>query len=129
MKTCRCDIKANQSGFTLIEIIVAMTILAIAMGAVIKTAAQHTSNSAYLRDRTIAHWVAMNKLAELRISKAFPPKGEEKGSIPMANKDWYWVIKVTETPEETIRRVDIEVKAEEGKQTITSLIGYLGKPL
>ena len=62
----------HPRGFTLIEVMVALVVIALGMLGVIQAVSQTASNSGYLRDKTIAHWVAMNRLTEVRLQKAAP---------------------------------------------------------
>ena len=118
----------KQKGFTLIEVLVAMAILAITLGAVIKTVGANARNASYLREKTIAHWVASNKLVEIELQKTWPSLGIMKGEEEMANNTWHWQIKVIETPDENVRRLEISVTASEpGEKPSASLIGYTGK--
>ncbi len=114
-------------GFTLIEVLVALAIVAIALGAGIKAAGSNVSNAAYLRDRTFAHWVAMNKLAEMETMKKFPAAGEtERGTTLMAGHEWHWkvITKVTKDFEPYEFGVaNIEVRREEDdKGTLATLV-------
>jgi len=103
-------------GFTLLEVLVALAIIAIAMGALIKGGAANAGNAAYLRDKTVAHWVAMNKAAELQLEAGWPPLGTTQGKVEMANRQWEWTARVVETPEADVRRVDLEVRAADDKK-------------
>ena len=132
----------NNRGFTLLEVLVAMVVLALSLGAVIQTAGNYTLNQAYLRDRTFAEWVARNQLAttllEGRLEKRWPSIGQQKGEVefPESSSDvgareWRWVMKVVQTPEEDLRRLDIEVfplNAEEDQPPLARLSGFMGKP-
>ena len=132
----------NERGFTLLEVLVALVVLALSLGAVIKTAGDYTLNQVYLRDRTFAEWVARNQLAttllEGRLEGRWPSVGQQKGDIefPEGNsevggREWRWVMKVSQTPEEDLRRLDIEVfplNADEDQPALARLSGFMGKP-
>mgnify|MGYP003702503691 FL=1 len=128
------------AGFTLLEVLVALMVLALSLGAVIQTTGNYTINQAYLRDRTFAEWVARNLLAEAQLENEWPSTGQTKGEseFPLAaadipGREWRWVIQVTQTPEEDLRRLDISVYP--GNQDIdgdteptASLSGFIGNP-
>lgn len=115
-------------GFTLLEVMVALAVLAIALAAMMKGVGAQVSNQSYLRDRTLAHWVAMNKVAELQIARQWPEAGSETGSATMGPHEWYWTIAVQNTPDPDVRRMDVAVSASEGGEPVTSLVSYLLKP-
>lgn len=119
--------KRNR-GFTLLEVLVATAILATAMAAVVTAGIRSTSNAAYLQERTLAHWVAMNKLAEFQLQSSWPSVGETKGTYDMARQEWRWVGAVSATEDETVRRIDVKVFPSEAKEPLAVVIGYLGKP-
>jgi general secretion pathway protein I len=119
---------AAQGGFTLIEILVAVMILAIALGSAIKSIGQSTQNVAYLRDKTFAHWVAMNRAAELQSLKQWPSLGGDRGTEEMANHEWYWRFNVVESGIDSVRRVEIEVRRNSNdKQPLATLVALVGK--
>ena len=117
------------TGFTLLEVLVALAVLAIAMAAVIKVSVSNTSNAAYLKEKTIAHWIAVNKANELRLSETWPSVGNKKGSIVMATQEWRWQLKVSNTPDKNIRRMDIEVQHERELGGRASVTAFMGRPL
>jgi general secretion pathway protein I len=121
----------NNSGFTLIEILVALAILSIVVITVVKNTATTISNAGYLRDRTFAHWVAMNKAAELQLAGQWPAQGQEQGEVELANRAWRWSAVFKETPDPDVRRVAISVAAAENIETVaplTTLVVYLARP-
>ena len=119
-------IKNCQSGFTLIEVMVALTIIAIALGALLSTSGTQASSAAYLKQKTLAHWVAANELTQIRISKEFPDLGDKKGSTEMANKEWYWIRTTKKTADENARQVSFTLYADKDyEENLTSLIGYI----
>ena len=128
----------DQRGFTLLEVLVALLVLALSLGAVIQTAGNYTVNQAYLRDRTFAEWVARNQLASVLVAEQWPSIGQKKGEVEFpeggaetGGREWRWVMKVTQTPEQDLRRLDIEVfalEADEEEPPLATLSGFMGKP-
>lgn len=123
----------TDAGFTLMEVLVAVAVIAIALTALIHSSAENTVNAAYLRDKTFAHWVAMNKLAELRAQSAWGT-GEQKGSSPMGGtartpRKWPWQVKISKTPNTNIEQVEITVyNPENDKVRLDRIVGFLGNP-
>jgi general secretion pathway protein I len=115
-------------GFTLIEVIVAMMVIGLGMLGVIQAVSQTAGNSGYLRDKTIAHWVAMNRLTEIRLQKTAPGIDKTSDEVEMAGRRWKWTMNVTQTPVETIRRIDISVRPAEAKEgaSMASVAGFYG---
>ncbi|MBT8128467.1 MAG: type II secretion system minor pseudopilin GspI [Gammaproteobacteria bacterium] len=120
---------ASHRGFTLLEVLVALTIITLSLGALISTSGSHASSAGYLKQKTIAHWVAMNEITQLRIEKAWPGKGDTKGSTEMAGAEWYWTRTVKETEDENSRQVEFKVFLDEARESsLTRLVVYLFKP-
>ena len=121
----------HKNGFTLIEVLVAMVIVSLALLAATKVVSGVTHSAIDLQDITIAQWVAMNKVVELRLAKSLPKTGRTNGRDEMAGRDWRWDIIVTETPYPKLREVRVEVKPEADgadappTRTVISLIGEL----
>lgn len=119
----------RQRGFTLLEVLIALAVLAIALAAVIKSIGAHVSNLVYLKERNLAHWVAMNAITELRVSGKWPKSGELNGDEKMAGREFNWVITVTEVEGGDVRRLDVRVTpAEDSDRPLTTLVAYIGKP-
>jgi len=121
---------ARCAGFTLLEVLVALGVLALTMAAVIKAVGSYTGNQAYLRDRTFAVWVARNILAEQQLEAAWPGVGELKGTTDMGRSEWRWLARVTQTEEEELRRLDVEVQLADVDDTrpLAVLSGFLWQP-
>lgn len=108
----------------------ALTILAIALAAVVTMASNQALNTTHLRDKTLAHWVAMNKITELQLSAEWPAKGRKQGDEEMGLHEWHWVTTVKETPDERVRQVKIAVyRDKQDENPLTSLISFLSQPL
>jgi general secretion pathway protein I len=116
------------AGFTLIEVIVALVVIALGMLGVIQAVSQTASNTGYLRDKTVAHWIAMNRLTEVRLQKTAPGIDKSSDEVEMAGRRWKWTMNVTQTPVESIRRIDISVRPEEAKEgaSLASVSGFYG---
>lgn len=106
-------------GFTLVEVMVALAIVAIALPALLMSLYQQIDDTAYLRDKTLAYMVAENKLAEIRLvigSTRNLSAGKDSGLASMADRDWYWWVETKATEVEKFFRVDITVSLEEEQQ-------------
>lgn len=119
----------GQGGFTLIEIMVALAVIAIGMAAVMSAVSTTVNNAAGLRDRTFAQWVAMNKLTEMQLDHEWPGTHTYDGSSVLADHEWFWDMDVKKTPFDNMRLVTISVRAnKDDKSSLVSLVGYVGKP-
>ena len=106
-------------GFTLVEVMVALAIVAIALPALLMSLYQQIDDTAYLRDKTLAYMVAENKLAEIRLvigSTRNLSAGKDSGLASMADRDWYWWVETKTTEVEKFFRVDITVSLDEQQQ-------------
>ena len=112
-------------GFTLIEVLVALAVFAIAMAALIQAGIQRASNLEYLRDRTLATWVAEDRITELRLEPGTVATGSREGEVEMAQRTWYWEADISETPEETVNRVDVRVRLDPDSEPLARLSGFL----
>lgn len=118
----------RHRGFTLIEVVVALIVVSLGMLAVIETVGGTARNSGYLRDKTVAHWVAMNKLTEVRLQANAPAIDKSSDEVEMAGREWRWTMEVKQTPVESIRRIDISVRPAEApeKSSMASVSGFYG---
>ncbi len=118
-------------GFTLIEVLVALAIVAIGMGALLATLSSSADTVSYLRDKTFAEWVALNHIAELRLKGQIPAKGKTDGDVDFANGHWHWQQEVLDTSVKGIERIDVSVRpvdAPGNKDTTwyTTVTGIMG---
>ncbi|WP_440996149.1 type II secretion system minor pseudopilin GspI [Arhodomonas sp. SL1] len=118
----------RADGFTLIEVVVALAVLAIALSAAIQAATVTTGSAAGLRERTFAHWVADNELTEMQADGAWET-GRRTRSRTMAGREWPLTITVEETQFPSVRRVRIAVGAPAGEgDSVHTLQGLLRDP-
>ncbi len=120
----------NQRGFTLIEIMVALSILAIAMVAIYKSVAGYVNNAGYLEQRTFAQWATVNIAEELRLSNPWPGLGKSDGELEeFAGRDWFWRVVVLKNEVEWMRTVEVKVFVdEEAEGAVGQLTFYVVKP-
>jgi general secretion pathway protein I len=101
----------RSRGFTLMEVLIALVIVALSSGALLGAVTSSASNVDYLREKTLAEWVALNRLTEIRIDRDMPQLGRRKGSTVMAGQRWEWEEEVTELPVEGMFRVEVRAHA------------------
>lgn len=118
----------RQRAFTLIEVLAALVIVSLGMMGVIQAVGQSASNGAYLRDKTIAHWVAMNRLAQVRLERAAPRIDTTFAEVEMAGRRWQWRMQVAQTAVAGIRRIDISVRPADAEESVrlASISGFYG---
>ncbi len=118
-------------GFTLLEVLVALAIVAISLGAALQTTGVFTGNARHLKEKTFALWVAENKATEYQLNRTFPAIGSQEGDEEMAGVNWQWRVKVSATEASQLRRLDISVAHEDGDidEPLTSIIAFVGAPL
>ncbi len=107
-------------GFTLIEVLVALTIVAITLGAGIKAAGALAGNAQRLADVSAAQWCADNQLTALKLTKQFPGVGDSDFACEQLGKSFAGKLIVRPTPNPNFRRVDAQV-ADEAGQPLLSL--------
>jgi general secretion pathway protein I len=101
--------KQRASGFTLLEVLVAVSIVAITMGALLSAFAHYANQAGYLRQRTIATWVAHNRLNELLLEPAWPGTGRREKFMEMSGVEWRYRMDVSNTDDPALRRIDLRV--------------------
>ena len=117
-------------GFTLVEVMVALAIVAIAVPALLFTLDQQIDGTAYLRDRSLARVVAANRMNELRLALRAGPRrlqGSLSGSESLASRDWYWRVSTTATQVPNFSRVEVAVRASDDERAtpLYTLVAFL----
>jgi general secretion pathway protein I len=118
-------------GFTLIGVLAALVIVALGMLGVIEAVTQTARNGTYLRERTLAHWVAMNVVTERRLLPNPPDVAESSDEVEFAGERWRWSLTVTQTAVESMRRLDVRVRRSDAPETssLASVTGFYGTAL
>ncbi|HVZ44274.1 MAG TPA: type II secretion system minor pseudopilin GspI [Ramlibacter sp.] len=96
-------------GFTLIEVLVALGIVAIALLAGLQATAALTNNAHRQSDVLLAHICAENELVKVRLAKQMPDVGDSDNPCRQAGQDFNVHLSVTPTPNPSFRRVDAQV--------------------
>jgi general secretion pathway protein I len=100
----------RASGFTLVEVLVALVIVAVGMSALLAALGAAADNTNYLRDKTFAQWIALNRVAEQRLQGRMPSRGKTSGETEFAGNRWQWEQEVTELDVPGVLRMDVKVR-------------------
>lgn len=104
--------KKLEQGLTLIEVLVALAIIAIAMTAAIKAASLSVQGIGHLQEKTLAAFVANQAINEARVGIIIiPPSAPLKQVTHVLNKDLYWELSQKETPNPHIKEINVKVFA------------------
>lgn len=119
----------HRGGFTLVEILVALAIMAIALTAGMRALTQATDTASALKARTLALWVAQNRLAAAQIATPWPALGNYTGEADQAGTPFVWQATISTTPNPAFHRIDIAVAEPASPDyVIARLTGFLGNP-
>lgn len=121
-------------GFTLVEVMVALAVVAVALPALLMSLYQQVDSTAYLRDKSQAQMVAANKLTEMRLlsrARQSVLKGRDSGLASMGDREWYWWLESQPTAVDQFYRLEIRVAAGEDQreQPLHTLVAFLSADL
>jgi len=117
-----------QKGFTLLETLVAMAVLAISMVAVIQTAGSSVTAQNHLQEKIYAEWVALNQLTRMQVAAEVPKVGKYEGTEKMAGRQWRWFAQVQATSYPFLLKADVQSGPVDQQQYLMSVTGYLNLP-
>ncbi len=125
---------STARGFTLVEVLIALVVFAV-LGFTVATRVGDVVNQTFsLERRTVAHWVASNHLNRLQIARGAVTEpidtGRDRDRVTMAGRDWLIETAISNTSQETFKRVEVEVyELQEGEEIgpIESMTAFLGQ--
>lgn len=118
----------RKQGFTLIEVMVALSVFSLAALAALQAASGHLTGLSALQDKTFAQYVASNRLAEITIEKNWPIEDARNGQQTQAGVTWYWQQQVTETVTPDVVAVTVKVMKNKNGREHFRLTRYVRKP-
>jgi general secretion pathway protein I len=119
----------RSRGFTLIEVMVALSIVALSLTAVAASMSQMIEAANVMRDRTYASWIAQNKIAEMRLANVIPRVSTTTGELDYGNASWSWRAVVSKTQVDNFVRVDVSISYEGSDYVIRTVTGFIGNPI
>lgn len=119
----------RHGGFTLIEVMVALAIAALSLGAVAAAISQMVDSATAMEQRTYASWIAQNRIAEMRLANVEPEVDEDSDEVEFAGLRWTWRSTVSETGVEGLFRVDVDVSLADSDDVVRTVTGFIGEPV
>lgn len=110
---------STARGFTLLEVLVALAIVALALGAGVRAAGAMADNSQRLSDVVLAQWCAENQLLEQRLLRSFPGVGETEFGCEQLGRSFAGKLVTRPTPNPDLRRVEAVVGDGQGRVLVT----------
>jgi general secretion pathway protein I len=122
--------RAARRGFTLVEVLVAMAIVALAIIGILSAMMRQVEGTTYMRDKLFASYVALNRMELALLANAHSnqlPNDKDSGSEEMAGSTWYWRATPKQTGQPGTVQLEIVVSAEEGRDapglaTLTAIL-------
>lgn len=115
----------SATGFTLVEILVALAVLAIALTAAAHSLGAAADTTVALRERMLARWVAEDRLTELELRSEWPALDTKEGDATMGGRRFHWAQETGVTPVTRLRRVEVSVMLPGSKVPLVRLTGFV----
>lgn len=115
----------KTKGFTLIEVLLALAVIAIALTAMLKATAQNIGNTQRIKEKTISHWIAMQGVSMIQLKLVQVTTSQESTQVTtMLNQKWYWRAKVSDTPIKKMQLITISVSQKQAGPFSEELIAF-----
>jgi len=121
--------RLRNRGFTLVEVLVALMIVAIGLAALMTAVSSTARTSGYLRDKTLAQWIALNRLTEVRLTVNKLGQSADTGELEFANRTWHYDTRYFDTSITDMKRVVVRVwlgKADTKSNPVAESYGFMG---
>ena len=120
---------ARRSGFTLIEVLLALAVIAIALTALLKITAQNIDHTRRVKEKTISHWVAMQGAAMIQLNLVQLGQGQESTQVTsMLGQKWYWRAQAKSTPIKSMQMLIISVSTSDVGPFLPELTAFWYSP-
>jgi general secretion pathway protein I len=114
--TCDDSIgRRDERGFTLVEVLVALVVVALGLTALMVSVSGTARTSGYLRDKTIAQWIALNRLEVVRLTVNRLGDNHDQGELDFANRKWHYDTRYFDSSVASMKRVVVRVYAGDAK--------------
>jgi len=123
---------ASSRGFTLVEVLVALMVVAIGLAALMTAVSGTARTSGYLRDKTLAQWIALNRIAEVRLTTNRIADTKDTGQLDFANRTWHYDTRYFDTTITSMKRIVVRVWAGNANtkgNPIAEASGFVGSSI
>jgi general secretion pathway protein I len=124
--------RRNAGGFTLVEVLVALMIVAMGLAALMVAVSGTARTTGYLRDKTLAQWIGLNRLSEVRLNLTKFGQNTDTGELTFAGRTWHYDTRYFDTSIATMKRVVVRVYAGNAKtkgSALAETTSFLGTSL
>jgi general secretion pathway protein I len=122
----------RAGGFTLVEVLVALVIVALGLTALMVAVNGTARTSGFLRDKTLAQWIALNRLTEVRLNMVKFGQNTDTGELDFGNRKWHYDTRYFDTSIASMKRVVVRVYLGDKKtkgNPVAQAVGFLGTAL
>jgi general secretion pathway protein I len=122
----------RAGGFTLVEVLVALVIVALGLTALMVAVNGTARTSGFLRDKTLAQWIALNRLTEVRLNMVKFGQNTDTGELDFGNRKWHYDTRYFDTSIASMKRVVVRVYLGDAKtkgNPVAQAVGFLGTAL
>lgn len=122
-------LRRYSAGFTLLEALVALAIVALGMMAVNTQLNRYVVSTRVIEQKTLASWIAVNRITELSVAPDWPAVGDlPDEELEFAQREWIQRTEISETPVENLRRIDVRVYLMDDPERLIHAVSGLLEP-